>query len=104
MRYKVTDGFWCQNNSLQDLVGSPEFIRGSFLCQRNYLSTLEGVPKDAIVHHFNCSSNNLISLEGCPKRVSGNFRCHSNPKTFTKDDVLVLAYVGGRIITNEDIY
>ena len=52
----VSGGFYCNNNSLTSLVGSPRSV-GS----------------------FDCSNNALTSLEGAPREVSGYFGCDNNP-------------------------
>lgn len=56
-------------------------VDGSFFCQYNQLTTLEGSP-DTVGGDFNCNSNpNLTTLKGAPKRVEGRFRCDYSPIT-----------------------
>jgi hypothetical protein len=73
----VTFNFYCQNNQLTSLEGSPQSVGGDFYCSRNQLKTLEGCPK-SIGRHFYCQNNQLISLEGCPKSVGEGFYCQNN--------------------------
>jgi len=76
---KEVDGdFYCQYNNLTDLKGSPESIGGGFYCQYNNLTDLKGSP-ESIGGEVNCSANELTSLEGSPKSIGGGFYCSNNP-------------------------
>jgi len=75
----VSGGFYCYNNNLTTLEGSPRSVY-NFDCDYNELTTLEGGPEyvDGI---FWCSRNSLKTLEGGPEFVRGNFYCQNNPLT-----------------------
>ena len=53
-------------------------VVGSFYCNNNCLTTLEGGPRE-VRGHFVCFSNRLTTLEGGPREVGGHFSCHDNP-------------------------
>ena len=71
----VGDDFFCYNNSLISLNGSPTDVGGD----------------------FDCCNNKLTSLNGCPRAVGGSFVCYDNKKKFTKYDVKRLCTVIGNI-------
>ena len=74
---KVTGDFFCNNNKLTTLEGSPNWVGGSFCCFRNRLISLEGCPT-IVRGNFSCEVNKLKSLKGCPTRIGGNFYCDEN--------------------------
>jgi hypothetical protein len=74
---KVSGYFWCDNNELISLEGSPLEVGGNLTCAKNQLMSLEGSPS-AVGGYFDCSVNNLISLEGAPLEVRGYFMCNNN--------------------------
>ena len=87
--------------SYKKLVKFPEYIQfrkcdNIFSVQNNKLISLRGCPIHVELM-FSCSNNNLTSLEGCPKKA-GAFYCHSNPRLFTKDEVLKLCKVSSHAI------
>ncbi len=55
-------------------------VCGTFDCSYNYLTNLEGFPKE-VGEDFDCSENQLTSLKGCPKEVGGYFYCSNNQLT-----------------------
>jgi hypothetical protein len=55
-------------------------VSGSFYCNKNNLTSLEGCPKEVGLH-FNCMNNSITSLIGCPTIVNGFFMCKSNHLT-----------------------
>jgi len=67
-----------------------------FFCQDNKLKSLKVCPK-IIGGNFDCRYNNLKSLEGSPKEVGGHFLCYGNSKIFTKEEVLSVCDVKGRV-------
>ena len=71
---KVSGSFYCNNNQLITLEGSPREIGVHFHCSHNKLTSLEGGPKE-VGRYFCCQYNQLTSLEGGPKKVCGNFYC-----------------------------
>ena len=96
---KVVGGsFYCNDNKLTSLQGSPKSVGGSFHCNRNNLTSLEGCAK-SVGGSFLCDgNNNLTSLEGCPESVGGNFWCNDNNKIkFTEQEVRAICDVKGRV-------
>jgi hypothetical protein len=77
---KVAGDFYCYDNQLTTLEGSPKVVGGDFYCSYNQLTTLEGSPKE-VGGWFNCHLNQLTTLEGAPKEVGGNFNCYNNQLT-----------------------
>jgi len=53
-------------------------VSGYFICNGNYLTTLEGSPK-SVGGDFGCNDNNILSFEGAPNHVGGGFYCGYNP-------------------------
>ena len=49
-----------------------------FYCRNNQLTTLEGSP-ESVGGNFNCNGNNLTDLKGSPKSIGGGFYCSNNP-------------------------
>jgi hypothetical protein len=70
---KVSGSFWCGNNQLRTLEGSPNEVSGDFGCYDNQLRTLEGAPRK-VGDGFYCYGNPLISLERAPEVIKGKFR------------------------------
>ena len=91
----VTDSFWCIDNQLTSLDGSPREVGGSFGCSDNQLTTLEGAPK-VVGGSFYCRDNKLTSLNGAPNKVGGNFGCSKNQLT-TLDGI---GEVGGKVYSD----
>ena len=77
---EVGGGFYCNNNKLTSLEGSPKEVGGYFYCGGNQLTSLEGAPKK-IGGSFYCSWNQLTSLVGAPEKVGGSFYCLWNQLT-----------------------
>ena len=75
---RVSGNFYCNDNKLVSLEGSPKEVGGNFSCHYNQLISLEGAPK-IVEGDFYCNYNNLTSLEGAPKWVGGDFYCKHNP-------------------------
>jgi len=73
---KVTGDFYCNNNQLITLEGSPTEVVGYFNCNNNKLITLEGGPRE-VGGNFYCYNNKLTTLEGGPIKVGGGFNCYS---------------------------
>ena len=74
---KVSGGFYCYNNQLRTLEGSPREVGEDFYCWANQLRTLEGSPRE-VGGDFWCSRNPLISLEGTPEVIEGTFLFKDN--------------------------
>ena len=75
---RVSGNFYCNDNKLVSLEGSPKEVGGNFSCHFNELNTLEGAPK-WVGGNFYCNNNKLTCLEGAPKKVGGYFNCDKNP-------------------------
>ena len=67
---------------IDDLTGSPEILRGNFICYTNNLVNLKNSPREIYgFTHFN--NNKLTSLQGNLEIVVGNLNISDNPlKTF----------------------
>jgi hypothetical protein len=77
----VTGYFYCYDNKLTSLEGSPQSVGGRFDCgDNNQLTSLEGGPRE-VGGNFYCGNNHLTSLEGCPQSVGGSFFCKNNKLT-----------------------
>ena len=59
---EVGGSFYCSNNQLTSLVGSPEEVGRNFFCWGNKLTSLVGAPKE-VGGGFYCSNNQLTDLE-----------------------------------------
>jgi hypothetical protein len=77
---KITGDFYCFNNKLTTLEGSPQSVGGNFICYKNQLTNLEGAPQ-SVEGNFDCSDNQLTSLKGAPQSVGGNFILYNNQLT-----------------------
>lgn len=73
---KVHGYFYCNDNYLASIKGSPRFVKSGFYCYKNQLSNLKYSPKNEM-QYFSCGYNKLTSLKGCPKKVY-DFRCNYN--------------------------
>jgi len=74
----VTGSFFCDNNKLTSLEGAPQEVRGCFFCDYNKLTSLKGSPQK-VGMSFSCSNNKLTSLVGAPQEVGESFGCSVNP-------------------------
>ena len=52
-------------------------VTGYFYCSDNQLTTLEGSPKE-VGGGFYCNNNKLTSLKGGPAKLGGEFNCQLN--------------------------
>ena len=73
----VTGSFRCEYNELTSLEGAPNKVGGGFNCGDNKLINLEGGPKE-VGGDFNCSYNEITSLKGGPSEVGREFYCRQN--------------------------
>ena len=86
----VTGSFYCNDNFLTSLEGCPEQVGGSFECYNNHLTSLEGAPTH-ISDSFWCDDNFLTSLKGCPTSVGGYFSCDEilhNTKEYRQYEII----------------
>ena len=75
---KVNGSFYCDNNKLTSLEGCPKEVNGGFDCDRNKLTSFEFAPK-IIRGEFVCWNNNIKSFEYFPSYVKSDFYCSFNP-------------------------
>ena len=75
---KVNWYFDCSRNYLTTLEGSPKEINGDFYCRNNELTSFEFAPK-IIRGYFYCQNNNIKSFEYFPSFVKDDFGCDYNP-------------------------
>jgi hypothetical protein len=102
------------NLSILGLDKLPDFLKdvvvkkGYFACNNNFLTTLEGTPKE-VEGYFDCSCNFLTNLEGAPNVVKGNFYCTYNPLTSLEGlpkeigGYLYISFAPGISFTGEEI-
>ena len=76
----VRGDFWCYDNQLTSLEDGPSSVGGLFWCHNNQLTSLIGSPS-SVGGDFWCQENNLTSLEGSPSSVGGRFWCYKNQLT-----------------------
>jgi hypothetical protein len=77
---KVDGSFYCNDNQLTTLEGAPKIVGGDFYCNNNKLTTLKGA-SEKVNGNFHCGNNELTSLEGAPEYVGGDFFCYRNQLT-----------------------
>jgi hypothetical protein len=77
---RIEEHFLCNDNYLTTLDGSPHYVGDGFDCSNNLLTSLEGGPSH-VVGDFSCQGNKLITLFGSPKIVDGDFFCDHNKLT-----------------------
>ena len=92
----VGESFDCSSNQLTSLEGSPQTIRITFWCNNNMLTSLEGSPQ-TVRGSFWCSDNQLTSLEGLPKKIGRDLWCFNNAKQFGETDIPKETKIGGKI-------
>jgi hypothetical protein len=111
--YTMNNSYYTINNGLIDIDGTVEIsakelkriplkfchIKGSFFCQNNQLTTLEGAPQ-SVGGNFYCYSNQLTTLEGAPQSVGGYFNCWNNKLTNLK---FLPKEIGGKIVCNNNL-
>lgn len=79
----VKGSFNCEYNKLTSLKGSPKKVGKDFCCAKNYLTNLKGCPQE-VDGDFSCADNQLTSLEGVPQKIGGSFYCCYNKLTSLK--------------------
>ena len=104
---QITSSFYCHNNKLVSLEGSP-ILKSvvhtcSFYCSNNMLTSLKGCPR-RIDGDFQCNFNPLTSLDDCPEYVGGDFFLGNHSVDFTKEDVKKVCEVGGMIYDTSIIF
>lgn len=69
---EVTGDFYCYDNQLTSLAGSPAKVGRDFFCGNNRLASLRGGPR-TVGRNYWASFNPLTSLYGSPVRVGNLF-------------------------------
>lgn len=65
----VSESFYCYNNRLKTLKGTPHEVGEDFYCHNNVLLNLEDGPKKVgRTYHF--SDNQVVSLKGMPNEIT----------------------------------
>ena len=94
---EVTGSFYCQHNNLTSLEGAPHTVGGHFDCQGNNLTSLEGAPH-TVGGYFSCEENPLKSLKGIPKYIGGKFFIDIRLKdNFTENYIRDLSNIQGNV-------
>lgn len=93
---EVSGYFYCYDNDLTTLEGAPKKVGKVFDCSSNKLTSLEGAPRE-VGESFHCNNNKLNSLKGAPKEIGGGFFCKNNTTKFTEDDVRKVCKVEKKI-------
>ncbi len=96
-KVNVRANVYLNDLNLKEIPITFNIVSGSFYCDNNELVSLKGSPIK-VGGDFNCSSNNLNSLDKCPKEVKGSFYCKKNNKKFMPDDINKECKVSGKII------
>jgi hypothetical protein len=76
---KIEGSFWCDNNLLTNLIGSPKYTKEGFNCSNNQLINLEGCP-EIIMGQFVCEKNKIKNLEFFPNKINGEIYMNENKK------------------------
>lgn len=74
---KVTGHFFCRDNKLTTLKGSPYYVGGSFYCDDNLLTSLEYCPK-YIGYNLDVSYNKLSNLINDIEVIYGDIEISNN--------------------------
>ena len=72
----VTGSFTCNGNKLTDLDGCPNYVGGNFNCHSNRLKTLEYCPSE-VGENFHCEDNLLTELD-ISSVIGGDLYCSGN--------------------------
>jgi len=75
---KINGDFWCDNNEITSLEGSPIEVNNGFYCYSNKLTSFKYTSK-IIRGTFNCEWNNIKTFEYFPSYVKNRFYCSGNP-------------------------
>ena len=95
---EVTGSFYCQHNNLTSLEGAPHTVGGHFDCQGNNLTSLEGAPH-TVGGYFSCEENPLKSLKGIPKYIGANFYIDKTLKDkFPEEYIRSLCEIKGGLV------
>lgn len=94
---RVTGNFWANNNILDDLDGSPQWVGKDYFVYNNNLKNLDGGAK-VVIGEYSAQSNRLSSTDGFPTEVGSDFDVSYNPniKTLSKEDIETK--IGGKFI------
>ncbi len=76
------------NKGLTEIPFEFEKVIGSFYCNNNQLISLKGSP-NIVSGNFYCYNNQIISSGEINYNVSGNFYCHNNLVVYSKNNKLI---------------
>ena len=62
------------------LKGSPDVVRGNFVCEELALTSLIGGPR-VVYGNYNCKNNSITSFVGVPEKIEGCFNFTNNELT-----------------------
>lgn len=72
LKFNIGSGnFYCKNNKLTTLTGSPISVGGDFNCSINHLVSLADGPLK-VKGNYNCLSNILLNLVGYAEAIGGS--------------------------------
>jgi len=94
----VSGSFNCDSNRLSTLQGAPQSVGGGFYCDGNKLTSLDEAPQ-SVGGKFSCFNNRITTLEGGPITVGGGFYCSKNKLT---NLVGAPEYIGGSFKCREN--
>src|SRR5574343_1374438 len=77
IKFSKSLGFYCENNKLKTLEGSPVEVNGNFFCGDNKLTSFEFAPK-IIRGTLDCCNNNIKTFEHFPNFIKNHFFCDNN--------------------------
>ena len=78
LKFNKVGYFYCNDNNLKSLEGSPVEVNGVFNCRFNKLISFEYAPK-IIRGDFYCENNNIKTFEYFPSFIRDYFWCDRNP-------------------------
>ena len=88
------------SGSFNSANGLPEFIKfnncsGDFIIDGGITDML-GFP-ELVEGNLGVSDQKLTNLNGCPKIVKGDFHIFGNPTKFSREEIMKICQVGGKI-------
>lgn len=78
LNFNIVNGhFYCNDNEIKSLLGSPKTVNGDFHCYSNKITSLIGSPNH-VGGTFSIDSNNVKSFDGAPKYIGKEFFMYGN--------------------------
>ena len=81
---EIDGDFVCEGNFIETLENFPKSVSGAINLSYNFLKSLEGMNTEMLNagdypgESFDCKGNHLTDLKGGPKFVKGNYYCSEN--------------------------